>query len=591
MSGKYFKTKKIVIPTLTVLLIASMLQGCSATTQTESTQILNNSTSIELTVNDPDFAQSTQGTQESLTWTVLGNLTDVPELRAAWDEILGTTGSAGSKEGPLYVNTEGNPDQNVTLQMALHNKAFLDAYVNDIEKLSAAAGKSYADVDDEEMLQQFAIAANGYFNILPDSQNGYANPNGTLTRAQAMSAVMRATTPVSDNITENEDFSGIVGKSEYNKYAQDLDNECFISTKDKSLNQKNYNGKMTKAEAVYMLVNKFFSDDLDAMTLDNEDVEFDDCINGGNIIAQQTKGESVDASALKSMLDNPDKGVDESIYRAMVVGYNNEIIGDTTDWDTSVTKADFMDMLINSIKSSTSMNVFNEMYNAVNGGGTDIPAHQEDVERYEEMENSEEQSTEDSDTSKLKGSSDKKDKKDKKDKDYTLEDIKDTTMYAKSSCNIRKGPGTNYDKNGSLAYAQKVTVTHKAKDKDGKTWYRIGKDKFVAASLLTDTKPSTVTSSNSNKNNSSSSSSKNSSSSSSSKNNSSSSSSSKKNNSSSSSSSKNNSSSSSSKKNNSSKNNSGKKSNKDNPLGLPTYDEPKGPVEAEGIVDSVWKVE
>ena len=61
------------------------------------------------------------------------------------------------------------------------------------------------------------------------------------------------------------------------------------------------------------------------------------------------------------------------------------------------------------------------------------------------------------------------------------------TKYAKQSVNIRKGPGTNYEKIGSLTMNQKVTVTGQADN----GWYRIsynGGDAYVSDKYLVDNK-------------------------------------------------------------------------------------------------------
>ena len=61
------------------------------------------------------------------------------------------------------------------------------------------------------------------------------------------------------------------------------------------------------------------------------------------------------------------------------------------------------------------------------------------------------------------------------------------TKYAKQSVNIRKGPGTDYEKIGSLTMNQKVTVTGQADN----GWYRIsfnGGDAYVSNKYLVDNK-------------------------------------------------------------------------------------------------------
>lgn len=69
---------------------------------------------------------------------------------------------------------------------------------------------------------------------------------------------------------------------------------------------------------------------------------------------------------------------------------------------------------------------------------------------------------------------------------YTVTDM-DKTMYAKQSVNIRKGPGTEYDKVGSLTTNTEVTVTGKTDN----NWYRInynGIESYVNCNYLVDEK-------------------------------------------------------------------------------------------------------
>lgn len=69
---------------------------------------------------------------------------------------------------------------------------------------------------------------------------------------------------------------------------------------------------------------------------------------------------------------------------------------------------------------------------------------------------------------------------------YSVVDMS-ATKYAKQSVNIRKGPGTDYEKIGSLTMNQKVTVTGQADN----GWYRIsynGGDAYVSNKYLVDNK-------------------------------------------------------------------------------------------------------
>lgn len=85
-------------------------------------------------------------------------------------------------------------------------------------------------------------------------------------------------------------------------------------------------------------------------------------------------------------------------------------------------------------------------------------------------------------------------------KDDGIIPIDDTVMYAAGDCNIRSGAGTQYDKVGSLSKGEAVTVNGKVESDEDKLWYVIktedGSTQMVSASMLSETKPVTQTSSN-----------------------------------------------------------------------------------------------
>lgn len=71
---------------------------------------------------------------------------------------------------------------------------------------------------------------------------------------------------------------------------------------------------------------------------------------------------------------------------------------------------------------------------------------------------------------------------------YTVEAIEAKSMYAKQSVNVRSGPSSDYEKLGSLSWAQEVAVTGVADT----GWYQIGYNggiAYVSDSYLVETKP------------------------------------------------------------------------------------------------------
>ncbi len=85
--------------------------------------------------------------------------------------------------------------------------------------------------------------------------------------------------------------------------------------------------------------------------------------------------------------------------------------------------------------------------------------------------------------------------------DYTINPMEDTTFYALQSCNLRGGPGTDYDKVGSLSYAQEIVCNGKVEDGD-KEWLVLktedGSTQMVSAKLVSRTKPQPQQSTNTN---------------------------------------------------------------------------------------------
>ena len=75
---------------------------------------------------------------------------------------------------------------------------------------------------------------------------------------------------------------------------------------------------------------------------------------------------------------------------------------------------------------------------------------------------------------------------------YTIIAIDEVTMYATTNANLRGGPGTDYDKAGSLTYAQEIVCNGKVADGD-KEWLVLktedGSTQMVSAKLVSRTKP------------------------------------------------------------------------------------------------------
>ena len=110
------------------------------------------------------------------------------------------------------------------------------------------------------------------------------------------------------------------------------------------------------------------------------------------------------------------------------------------------------------------------------------------VVRTDELDKAMAVATEDNSATPEKESASEKNEENKNTNETTYSVVEmSATKYAKQSVNIQKGPGTDYEKIGSLTMNQKVTVTGQADN----GWYRIsynGGDAYVSNKYLVDNK-------------------------------------------------------------------------------------------------------
>lgn len=383
------------------LALVTMVSGCAAANQSEMLQMINNGDQIEIEVAVPAFAEQEQGEQSQLTWIELSNLETNDTLRDSWDNLLLITSTETGKNGIFYVNNEGVNVNNNTLQMVLHNRAFVKYLESEdgIADLAEGAINNYADLNAEEEYKAVLAGLNGYFNLLPDSTPNYCNIDSTISRNEFLAMVMRAETPVSE-IEADMNYESIVGASDYNIYAQEVAGNSYLTLTDKSLNNMTANGTITRAEVIYTLVNRYYADEL--ANVDLSSVTFDDCKDGGDIATEQQFAgkEYCDSYELTYALTNPDNGCPTDLYRAIVVAYNVGILDSTeTRWDEAATLGEVVEFIMNAHINDDSIAVFN--YNQGTISGYEAPADVEDTQNpndigleYEPSGPSEEETTE-----------------------------------------------------------------------------------------------------------------------------------------------------------------------------------------------------
>ena len=374
MSGKFMKVKRIIIPTITAVIIASQLAGCAAMTSNELLDAINRGDEIQIEIIDPAFAEAEQGQQSSIEWIALGDLETNAPLRDAWDNLLLITKTADGKNGILFVNNKGEHVNNNTLHMVLHNREFQKFLETEDGRLDLAEGafENYADIEPEEEAKALNMAIFGYFNLLPDNTPNYSNADATLPRNEFMAMVFRADTPVQE-IEADETFASTVGKSDYNIYAQGVANDSYLDIASKSLNNLTANGSITRAEVIYTLVSRYFADELAAVDVKKSGVTFSDAKDGGDIARKEKFIEKDNAKTywksyeLTYAIQNPDKGLPTDLYKALVVANQLGLVGSETRWDEACTKAEAIGLLVSAMMKDDSIEVYSYKQGEISG--------------------------------------------------------------------------------------------------------------------------------------------------------------------------------------------------------------------------------
>lgn len=497
------RVKRFILPTLTMVIIASQLMGCAATSQSELLKMLNEGQQIEIEIAVPAFAE--QGEEQAISWTQLDQLTTYSDFRGQMDDLMKISPfGEGSKTGIAYINLQGQQEGNNTLYNSMLNRKFIaNFYENDSVYLNLQqyVPSLYADVEENDVLP---AAINAYWNLLPDSTPNYFNGGATLTRLEAMSLLARATTPVTEEFGD-EAFNSAVGGGDYADFASLVADDSYLDTDSKSLDNLTANGTITRGEYVYMLVSNIFGQDRMA-SADIKTASFSDCKDGGDIATAQkfiengTAKDMYQSYELTYALQNPDDGCPTKMYRALATAQELGFLSSETRWDEGLTKEEAIQLFCDALQSYVKLNGY--PIDAVSGAGDgvvieapviDEPAEQGNPDNGSDVTGSDNDNgmTDDEINADIV---DDMSGIEQSESEFEIIHFDDVTMYCTSnSANIRKGPNTSYDKVGSLAYAQEITVNGKV-ESDGSTWYVIKTDnsddiQMVSGSLLSTTKP------------------------------------------------------------------------------------------------------
>ena len=341
--------KRRIVTLLLVLSIATISITACGNKTSDNTEAVVAETSTETEV-------ATESEVELLPWLQLSSLETHPELRSAFEDLLGiTTEDDGTKSGVVYTDENGDRNQNNTLFNAIGNTNFTINYIRDaeqIEKIEEIANNEYTDLEDN---QGVAAVINAYFELLPDQTEGQFDGSATISRAQAMTLLMRATTPVNDAQAPeaNDDFTSKVGETQYTNFAAPMNQYTYLNTEN-GLNDKTFNTTMSRGEYIYMLTKCIYGDVYAQRMADagkedetlSDDLSLTNIKDGGDITFQEA-------------LNNPENGLPTEMYqtlaRAVALGFISE---DTLNWDEAITKSEAINLFIDAVEASYGNSMF-----------------------------------------------------------------------------------------------------------------------------------------------------------------------------------------------------------------------------------------
>lgn len=327
----------------------------------------------------PEPISEEQGTTIEYEWTELASLTTYPEFRTTFDDTFNIVPyGTGGKAGTIYIDLSGNQTNNSTLYNALMNQKFAEAWNNtdNLKKIIDSIKETYVDIDSDS--EAITAALNAYFNLTSDAEPNYYNGNSTLTRGEYLGMLYRASTPVED-LTDKSGLTESIEDTDTALFASQIADKSYLTTADSSLNTSTFNSTITRVEAIYTIVQQYYSDEYGKVT--GKENSYSDAKNGGNIaekagfITKDKKtGEVTEKKYWKSYelsysMQNEAKGMPTDLYKALVVAKNHNLItGDESRWSDGLTKTEAINLITSVYEDLAETNGY--LNNAERGNAT-----------------------------------------------------------------------------------------------------------------------------------------------------------------------------------------------------------------------------
>jgi uncharacterized membrane protein YgcG len=364
MHKKFMVIKRIVLNALMAAILASQILGCSAVGSKELLDMINRGEQIVIEISEPSYEVVVKGKEiRQIDWVQLDQLKTFREFRLEFDKIFNinivTEQGVNGKSGVLYVDENGNRNGNSSLRYAFRNKQFITKYWNKEEvksQIIKIAPMAYDDLSDNARYALYG-ALNAYFDLIYDWQNPNSfNPTQSLTREEFYAMVRRADAGVEEIEIDKKFEEAVGGPTEYSKYAQEVDEYGFLNVENGSLDAANFKGTISRIEAIYLLVNKYFNEELQNVT--GKEQAFKDAKNAGDLALKlrfkeknKETGEIIEkdrwqAYTLAYMFQKPEHGIQEELYKALVVAKKLGLVEDEEcRWDEPLNRAEAVELL------------------------------------------------------------------------------------------------------------------------------------------------------------------------------------------------------------------------------------------------------
>ncbi|MBR1591621.1 MAG: hypothetical protein IJ666_01235 [Ruminococcus sp.] len=337
--------RRILSAVMVFSIVTSQITACGSEKQEQETEQTAEKEAVLLADEQEISEQETSNV--TLDWLTLANLNTYPQFRKAFESNFKIETESGVKTGCLYINLDGEHEPNNTLFNALSNKTVIEILNDENTQLNlrVAINETYADLEETD---ENAAIINAYFNLLPDSEDNYFNGSSSLSRGEAMTLVMRAVTPVETAGTPklSQDFANAVGgekENPYIAYASYMDGKSYISTSDNSLTEKTFNGKMTRAEYVYLVMKEVYGEE----SIEGVDISTSKLTDA----KENTKASGSKVEILTDILQNPDNGLPTDLFKSLVKANSIGVIPAETRWDESITKSEAIDIFVDTVQA------------------------------------------------------------------------------------------------------------------------------------------------------------------------------------------------------------------------------------------------